>query len=471
MISFKEETKGHGEVVWGNKFSTIAGSTTSVTVGAKSSFEISASNTVRFGVKNTFEYGPSFTYHCGPEFTKAGSYAPNTDTSFGKAENKGKKLNWANAKITFSDIKEHKFSIAKEGSTSMFVTNKLYSETGFTAGAGYGLLATTGYKAYSSTVTTCRNVMTAMTVLPVLVSLLQNLFFGPGSKDSKPQHTLNSYAGMAINIGATLAPALVGLVAAVNAVAAREGFKNAIKPLSVLDMNKSVGVFMGSDHSQLSPVGLANGLKMSEQGISLGISQSKIAGAFDKDGDLKFGKLKSDPAGMLAIGHLRGALPTSATAYVVNQAPVFAVIASGGGGSHKSAEETLKLVKAEKGDIFLIGQQCMVTAPTITLADIDPSQSDTSITLKGGHNNAAKSIVLQTKKNHLIQVTDDQIALQTGKKTAAGLSEDLFAMTIKNKDKMTFGGGKFEVKTSNGNKLLISSAGINLNGSNLKVMK
>lgn len=471
MINVKEETKGHGEVVWGNKFSTIAGSSTSVTVGAKSSMELAASNSLRFGVKNSFEYGPSFTYHCGPEFKKASKYAPNTETSFGAAETSfGQKLNWANAKITFSDIKEHKFFIAKEGSTSMFTTNKLYSETGFTAGAGYGLVATTGYEAYCKTVTNCRNVMTAMTVLPVLVSLVQNLLSGPGSKDSKPPYTLNSYAGMGINIGATLAPALVSLVAAVNAVAAREGFKNAIKPLSVLDMHRSVGTFMGSDHSQPTPIGLANGLKMSSKGISLGIAKSAAPGAFDKDGDLKFGKLKGNQEGIVAIGHLHGAVPTNSTAYVASTAPVLGMFASEGS-NHDGVQALLKRVGAESGDMFFIGQNCRMTASKITLTDIDPSQSETAISLTGGHNNAPKRIELKTKKDQSVLLTEENMVVTTGAKTKVEMKNESIKLSIGGRNTMiNMQSGKLVLKTSKKIAIVMSDSAATLCGSNLKVL-
>lgn len=469
MINVKEETKGHGEVVWGNKFSTIAGSSTSVTVGAKSSMELAASNSLRFGVKNSFEYGPSFTYHCGPEFKKASKYAPNTETSFGAAETSfGQKLNWANAKITFSDIKEHKFFIAKEGSTSMFTTNKLYSETGFTAGAGYGLVATTGYEAYCKTVTNCRNVMTAMTVLPVLVSLLQNLFTGPGSKDSKPPYTLNSYAGMGINIGATLAPALVSLVAAVNAVAAREGFKNAIKPLSVLDMHRSVGTFMGSDHSQPTPIGLANGLKMSSKGISLGIAKSAAPGAFDKDGDLKFGKLKGNQEGIVAIGHLHGAVPTSSTAYVASTAPVLGMFASEGS-NHDGVERALKDLKPKSGNMYFIAKESRMTAEKIMLTDVEPGKSAAAISLTGGRDKAKKSIELKTKKDQSVLLTEQDLTVTTGTSTKLSMKEQYFAIKIGNQ-RIQMSKDNIMLQISNSNKLVMSSSATKLNGSNLKVL-
>ena len=468
MISLKEETKGHAEVVWGNKFSTIAGSSTSVTIGAKNVLEVSASNSLRFGIKNSFEYGPSFVYHCGPEFQKASEYAPNTDTSFGAANTKfGQKLNWANAKITFSDIKEHKFFIAKEGSTSMFTTNKLYSETGFTAGAGYGLVATTGYKVYCETVKTCRTVMTAMTILPVVVSLLQNLFSGPGAKDgAKAPITLNSYAGMAINIGATLGPALTSLVAAVNAVAAREGFKNAIKPLTVMDMHKEKGLFIGSDHGS---GGLVNGLKMSKEGVLLGNTLgSAMRSAFSKDGDLKFGKLTDQPDSALAMGTAKKANSLFRVSYLANQSPVVALLASAGG-DMAAMDKQLETLKPEHGDLFLIGQRCRITAPKITLTDIDPSQSDTEISLKGGHNNAKKSIELRTKKDQSISLTEKAMTVKTGKKTKLSLQDEDFSVKIGKNMLIRMNSGALVLKTSN-NKLVMSSSATKLNGSNLKVM-
>jgi hypothetical protein len=477
MINIKEETKGHGEVVWGNKFSTVAGSTTSVTVGAKHTIEVAANNSLRFGMKNAFEFGPSFVYHCAPEFQKASKFADATASSFGRAQSSGfgQTMNWLNAKITFSDIKEHKFFIAKEGSTSMFTTNKQYSETGFTAGAGYGKIATAGYDAYCSAVKKTKWVMTGMTAIPVLVSLLQNLASGPGSSPDpggkavpQPWLKLNSNIGVAINIGATIGPAIGSLWAAFHAVAQREGFKNAIKPLTVIDMNKSKGLFMGSDHSQLTPVGLANGLKMSELGIMLGVSQSTVASAFDKDGDLKFGKLNSDPNGMLAIGHLHGSVPTSATTYVVNQAPVFAVFASEGHG-HESAEKSLKLLKVKKGDMLMVGQDCRLTADKITLTDIDPSQSETAITLKGGHNKTKKSIELKIKEDQSISLTDKAMTVKTGKQTKLVMQDTYFNVSLGNcivnlrKDAIV-------LKASAKSKLVMTSSATSIMGGNLKVM-
>jgi hypothetical protein len=483
MINVKEETKGHGEVVWGNKFSTIAGSTTSVTVGAKHTIEVAANNSLRFGMKNAFEFGPSFVYHCAPEFQKASKYADATASSFGRAQSSGfgQTMNWLNAKITFSDIKEHKFFIAKEGSTSMFTTNKQYSETGFTAGAGYGKIATAGYDSYCSAVKKTKWVMTGMTAIPVLVSLLQNLASGPGSSPDpggkavpQPWLKLNSNIGVAINIGATIGPAIGSLWAAFHAVAQREGFKNAIKPKAVIDMNKSLGLFIGTDHSGFMN-GNANGLQMNKDGTSLGLSV-----ALDKDGypfssvseqrpggknELKFGMLKKHPISAMTLGKATGDY------FLASHAPIMLLQSVPKAQSREDIAQTFSSRGISKGEMLLLAEkQVTVESPKINLTD---STAHTTISLQGGDKGADKRIELKAKKNNFessVAVSDKAVRLQTGKQTKLAMEDEDFCVSIGRDTLIRMSKGTLILRTSQKSKMAFSASAISIMGGNLKVM-
>lgn len=469
MIKMKEETKGVAEIGWGNKFSMLAGSSTSVSVGSKHSVDISASNSIRFGIKNNIEWGPAFSYYAGPDFQKAKKYLPNTAGGFGSADSSfGQKMNWINSKIDFSEIKEHKFSISKEGSTTTTTTNKLLSEKGFTAGAGFGLLAESGYNVYNTTLQKTSRIMVATTTLPILVSLLQNLFTGPGSKDGpNPEVTLNSYAGMAINIGATIGPALFGLYAAIQAIAARQGFTNAIKPKAVIDLNKEHGLFIGTDHSALLNSS-ANGLRMNSDGTSLGVSEPGIEYPFssmskgegDFKNELKYARLTNDPISALNLGRARGNF------YIANNAPQVLLQAKATAQSTTAIANTLAAQSADDGDIVILADKdATVQAKKIKLTD--KLASDTQILIDATAND--KVIKIQLEANKFITIDKDSILIKSGNRSWISVGGKEVRLK-QGTSSITLNNGTVRLFSGKGSSLSVASSVISLSGSNLKVM-
>jgi hypothetical protein len=469
MIKMKEETKGVAEIGWGNKFSMLAGSSTSVSVGSKHSVDISASNSIRFGIKNNIEWGPAFSYYAGPDFQKAKKYLPNTAGGFGSADSSfGQKMNWINSKIDFSEIKEHKFSISKEGSTTTTTTNKLLSEKGFTAGAGFGTLAELGYNTYNKTLQKTSRIMVATTTLPILVSLLQNLFSGPGSKDGpNPEVTLNSYAGMAINIGATIGPALFGLYSAIQAIAARQGFTNAIKPKAVIDLNKEHGLFIGTDHSALLNSS-ANGLRMNSDGTSLGLSEPGIEYPFsavskgegDAKNELKYARLTNDPISALNLGKARGNF------YIANNAPQVLLQAKATAQSTTAIANTLAAQSADNGDIVILADKdATVQAKKIKLTD--KLASDTQILIDATAND--KVIKIQLEANKFITINKDSILIKSGYESWISVGEKEVRLK-QGMSSIYIKDNTIHLHSGSGSKLSVSSKVISLSGSNLKVL-
>lgn len=469
MMKMKEETKGFAEIGWGNKFSMLMGSSTSVSIGSKHSVDISASNSIRLGIKNNIEYGPAFSYYGGPEFQKAKKYAPGVGGAFGYAESSyGQKMNWINSKIDFSEIKEHKFSMSKEGSTTTTITNKLLSQKGFTAGAGFGIIADTGFEAYNKTLQKTSRIMLATTTLPILVSLLQNLFTGPGGKEGpKPEFTLDSYAGMAVNIGATIAPALYGLYSSIQAIAARQGFTNAIKPRAVIDLNKEHGLFIGTDHSNTAS-NSANGLFMNNEGTSLGIAQTGLGDAFasvssgegDYKNELKFARLRNDPMSALNLGKARGDF------YIANNAPQVLIQANSSAQTTTAIGNTLAAQSAENGDLVILAEKdATVQAKKIKLTD--RLNSNTQILIDATTND--KVIKIQLAENKTIIIDKDLIKIQSGNESwitvdakEVRLKQSGSSITVKNDGIM--------LRASKGGLLYVDSNVSYKNGSNFKVL-
>lgn len=461
MINLKEETKGIAEVGWGNKFIMIAGSSTAVSVGSKNSIDIAASNSIRLGTKNNIEWGPSFNYYAGPAFQKASSYAPGTNGAFGSAlPTIGEKFNWINSKLDFTEIKEHRFSMAAEGSTTTTVTNKLLSQKGFTAGAGFGLVAESGFAVYNKTLQKTSRIMLATTTLPILVSLLQNLFTGTGSKNGQtPPLTLNSYAGMAVNIGATIAPALAGLYIAVQAIAARQGFTNAIKPKAVIDLNKEHGLFIGTDHSAVVN-GSANGLRMNADGTSLGVNDPGIEYPFSAVSELKYGRLTNDPMSVLNLGKAGGNF------YIANNAPQVLIQANAAAQTPTNIAATLAAQSAANGDIVMLAER-NVTAQAKKINLTDNIASDTQILIDATTND--KVIKIQLAQNKKIIIDKDSISIQSGNRSWISVDEKEVRLK-QGKSSILVKNNLIALTNSGGGQLIVDSSVSYKNGANFKVL-
>ncbi len=282
----KPSISGFGEVSYGAKCEILGGSKYEMMAGNKSSALIGMDNKFTFGAKTDMSIGSDLKI----------------SIASGKWENPKNKW-WPakgfQAKYDFSDVKEHKLIISKDGSTDILVKKLTMAKDHFQASAGYGELGGLAYTTYTNIVSNMITVIATINVLLPILNLANALTVNPAAnKQIGFDHTSQlrtSWIPFTTQLFATFSQ----LVAAINVVLSRDMLKKAVLPNAILQLRDEAGAFLGSRHRSaavLTGIELGPTIKMGARKPKLGENLTIELGAnfYKKESD-QFVAFKEPP--------------------------------------------------------------------------------------------------------------------------------------------------------------------------------